>query len=152
MNKLRSQYIYQFPGKILTKRLAQASPTSKYAGQPYYVLAILQKDHTKKSIQVFKDKLASKPIWTSIEQGNCLGRQYLLLCRNQRGYFYLVDWKELGKAEDKPASNNKKCQTQYPNCLKKGEFQHILKLGAVPVSKQWVCGNCKQVLENSHEK
>ena len=91
----RTNYLYQFQGRILTKRLATASPTSKYSGQSYYVLAILQKDHTKKSLQVFPTKLASEKIWTTIEAGNCFGKKYLFRCRNQKGYFYLVDWEEL---------------------------------------------------------
>jgi hypothetical protein len=45
-----------------------------------------------------------------------------------------------------------KCQAKYSNCQKRGEFQHILKLGSVTINKQQVCGNCKQVLENSHDK
>lgn len=88
----RTDYIYQFPGRILTKRLAQAPPLSKYAGQAYYVLTLQKPDHTKQSIQVFKPKLASTQIWTAIEQGDCLSQNYLLYCRNQKGYYYLVNW------------------------------------------------------------
>jgi hypothetical protein len=90
----RTDYIYQFQGLILKKRLALASPTSKYAGQAYYVLTLKKSDHTRQSIQVFKPKLASAQIWTAIEQGDCLSQNYLLYCRNQKGYYYLVNWEQ----------------------------------------------------------
>lgn len=88
----RTDYIYQFPGQILKKRLALASPTSKYAGQAYYVLTLQKPDHTRQSIQVFKSKLTNSSIWTAIEQGGCLSQNYLLYCKNQKGYYYLVNW------------------------------------------------------------
>jgi hypothetical protein len=47
----------------------------------------------------------------------------------------------------KKINHQNKCQYQSPNCSGKGEFQHTLKLGSVKISKQWVCGNCKKVLE-----
>ena len=93
MTKNRTNYLYQFTGTIIKKRLATASPQSKYAGQSYYVLTILQKDQTKQSIQVFPAKLASPNIWTTIEQGACFG-SYTLYCRNQKGYYYLVNWEQ----------------------------------------------------------
>jgi hypothetical protein len=61
-NHNRTNYLYQFQGKVKAKRQAQASPTSKYAGQIYYVLTIQQPDHTKKAIQIFKAKLAASKI------------------------------------------------------------------------------------------
>ena len=92
-NHPRTNYLYQFTGKIIHKRLAIAPPHSKYAGQSYYVLTLLQADHSKKSIQVFRSKLSQDQIWTAIKQGTYSG-QYDFLCRNQKGYFYLVDWKK----------------------------------------------------------
>jgi hypothetical protein len=86
----RTNYLYKFSGKILQKRLATASPNSKYAGQPYYVLTIKQPDHSKRSFQVFRAKLAHDSIWTTIEKGAYSG-QYDFFCRNQKGYFYLVN-------------------------------------------------------------
>ena len=44
-----------------------------------------------------------------------------------------------------------KCQYQAPNCQKIAQFQHILKLGSVSIKKQWVCQNCKQILESNHD-
>ena len=99
-NHPRTNYLYKFSGKVLKKRLAQASPQSKYSGQAYYVLTIQLKDHTRKSLQVFRSKLSQDQIWTAIETGNCLNSHYLFLCRNQKGYFYLVDW------EQKPTKAN----------------------------------------------
>jgi hypothetical protein len=100
-NHPRTNYLYQFTGKVLKKRLAQASPQSKYSGQAYYVLTIQLKDHTRKSLQVFRSKLSQDQIWTAIEQGECLNSHYLFLCRNQKGYYYLVDWeKKPSKAND----------------------------------------------------
>lgn len=108
MKKNRANYLYQFQGKILTRRLAKASPNSKYANQTYYVLTILQKDHTKKSVQVFPSKLASPKIWTSIEQSQCFGSPYEFYCKNQKGYYYLVDW-------EKTQSFNQKKPSPKPN-------------------------------------
>ena len=102
-NHPRTNYLYQFAGKVLKKRLAQASPQSKYSGQSYYVLTIQLKDHTKRSLQIFKDKLASKAIWTAIEAGECLNSFYNLICRNQKGYYYLVDWE---KNPENPPTND----------------------------------------------
>ncbi len=100
-NHPRTNYLYKLSGKVLKKRLAQASPQSKYSGQVYYVLTIQLKDHTKRSLQIFRDKLASKVIWTAIEAGECLNSHYNFICRNQKGYYYLVDWeKKPPKAND----------------------------------------------------
>lgn len=96
MTSNRTNYLYQFHGRILTKRLATSPPQSKYAGQSYYVITIKQLDHTKKSIQVFKDKLAQPSIWTAIEQGT-YSDYYDFFCRNQKGYYYLVDWEQKPK-------------------------------------------------------
>ncbi|WP_172575216.1 hypothetical protein [endosymbiont GvMRE of Glomus versiforme] len=46
----------------------------------------------------------------------------------------------------------KLCQYQAPNCQKTATFQHILKLGSVKISKQWVCASCKQHLEKEVNK
>lgn len=100
MTQNRTNYLYQFHGRILTKRLAQASSLSKYAGQSYYVITIQLQDHTKKSLQVFKSKLAHKHLWTTIQQGTYSG-PYDFFCRNQKGYYYLVNWE---KAKPKPTS------------------------------------------------
>jgi len=90
MTNPRTNYLYQFTGKILQKRLAMASPNSKYAGQTYYVLSLKLKDQ-RKTLQVFRSKLAHDLIWTVIEAGTYSG-QYDFFCRNQKGYFYLVNW------------------------------------------------------------
>ena len=99
-NHPRTDYLYQFQGKIFKKRLAIAPPTSKYAGQSYYVLHIQQADSTRRSIQVFKSKLANPQIWTTIEAGECFGSPYSFYCRNQKGYYYLVDWEKRPKSKN----------------------------------------------------
>ncbi len=46
----------------------------------------------------------------------------------------------------------KLCQYQHPNCQKTATYQHILKLGSVKIAQQWVCGNCKQIIEKEQAK
>ena len=99
MTTIRTNYLYQFKGKILTKRLAQASPTSKYSGQSYYVLTIQQTNQTKKSLQVFPSKLSNPQILPTLKKSSCFGKKYLFFCRNQKGYYYLVNWEELPSNE-----------------------------------------------------
>ncbi len=93
MTSPRTNYLYQFQGKILQKRFATASLQSKYAGQSYYVLTLKLKDQTRKSLQVFRSKLAHDSIWATIEAGAYSG-QYDFFCKNQKGYFYLVNWEK----------------------------------------------------------
>ena len=102
MKTNRTNYLYQFTGTIIKKRLAISSPTSKYAGQAYYVLTIQLKNRSKKSIQIFGSKLTSPQIWTTIQAGIYSG-QYDFYCRNQKGYYYLVNWEPV-----KPKSPNPK--------------------------------------------
>ena len=103
-NHPRTNYLYKLSGKVLKKRLAQASPQSKYSGQAYYVLTIQLKDHTKRSLQVFRSKLSQDQIWTAIEAGECLNSHYNFICRNQKGYYYLVDWEK--NPEKSPANDH----------------------------------------------
>ena len=44
------------------------------------------------------------------------------------------------------------CQYNYPNCRKTATYQHIVKLGAVRIDKGWICGNCKQYIENQRNQ
>jgi hypothetical protein len=103
MTNPRTNYLYKFQGKILQKRLATASPNSKYSGQAYYVLTIKQPDHSKRSLQVFRSKLSQDYIWTTIEAGECFSTQYTFYCKNQKGYYYLVDWE---RKPEKAQPNN----------------------------------------------
>ena len=100
MTKSRANYLYQLTGTIQGKKPQKASPKSKYAGQLFYNLAVSLEDPHQhiKLIQVFKDKLANPEIWTTIEQGKEFQQKYLFSCRNQRGYYYLVDWEEVEHA------------------------------------------------------
>lgn len=96
MTKQRAEFLYQLKGTILSRTLNKASPESKYAGQKFYRLRVKLEDHTK-SLQVFKDKVNPK-IWNilrKVKRGAFSGQQFIFHCRNQRGYFYLVDWEKL---------------------------------------------------------
>ena len=105
MTQNRTNYLYKFTGKVLKKRLAIASGQSKYAGQSYYVLTISE-NQSKKSLQVFPSKLASQTIWTTIEAGECFGSNYDFYCRNQKGYYYLIDWDKKPKPSPEPKESH----------------------------------------------
>ena len=105
MTQNRTNYLYKFTGKVLKKRLAMASPTSKYAGQSYYVLTISEENH-KRSLQVFPSKLANPDIWTTIEAGECFSSPYDFYCRNQKGYYYLIDWDKKPKPSPEPKESS----------------------------------------------
>ena len=105
MTKARNEYIYQFTGIIHARILTKASPTSKYAGQEYYLLKIIQPDQTKKTLQVFQEKLANPQIWEAIQQRQYSKGKYLFFCRNIRGYYYLVNWKQLPQEVQKEETN-----------------------------------------------
>lgn len=96
MTKTRNQYLYQLTGTIQNKKTKKPSSRSKYAGQPFYDLTVnLAKPYKHiKTLQVFANKLTNPTIWTTIEQGSW-AKRYIFHCRNQRGYFYLVDWEEV---------------------------------------------------------
>ena len=107
MTKPRSQFIYKLTGSIQARSLVKSPPTSKYAGQKYYQLRIVQADQSTKTIQVFRAKLTNPSIWTKLRKakhGEFTGKQYAFHCRNFRGYYYLVDWEELPpKPEEIPS-------------------------------------------------
>ncbi len=146
MNKLRNQYIYQLIGQIQSQQLKKVPANP----QPFYQLNILCENNPSiTKIYVFKPKTTPQ-IWQTIEKNSCLGKKYLFYCQNCRGYYRVIDWKLL--SEPKNTELNEICQYQAPNCQQVATYQHTLKLGSVSLGKQWVCGNCKQELENSHEK
>jgi hypothetical protein len=95
MTKQRNEYTYYLTGTIQTKKPKKPSSRSKYAGQLFYDLTVnLAKPYKHiKSLQVFSNKLTNPDIWTIIEQGSW-GPKYTFHCRNQRGYFYLIDMEE----------------------------------------------------------
>jgi hypothetical protein len=141
MNKLRNQYLYHFKGTILSQQPRKV-PTNP---QPFYQLSIVSKDSTLTKIFVFKNK-ATEPIWKAISENNCSGQKYSFYCKNYRGYYQLIDWEPLNGHH-----KAKLCQYQASHCQKIANYQHTLKLGVVAIEKQWVCGNCKQILQNNHE-
>jgi len=98
MTKIRNEYIYQFTGTILGRQFLQAPPESKYAGQTYLKLKVVLENQPFKSLQVFKEKLTNPALWDFIKHTKPkehAKRKYLFHCRNQRGYYYLVNWEEL---------------------------------------------------------
>ena len=97
MTKTRTEYIYQFTGTILGRQLLKASPASKYAGQTYLTLKVVLENQPFKSLQVFKEKV-NPALWDFIKNTKPkehAKRKYLFSCRNQRGYYYLVNMEEV---------------------------------------------------------
>ena len=97
MTKTRNEYIYQFTGTILGRAWQKASPESKYAGAKYFTLKVVLENQPFKSLQVFKDKLIKTTLWDLLhtKPQQVLRKKYIFHCRNQRGYYYLVDWEEV---------------------------------------------------------
>ena len=150
MNKLRSQYLYQLKGTIRGQQLRKI-PTNP---QPFYQLNITcETNSTITKLYVFKPK-TNPSIWQTLEQNLSYGKKYFFYCKNYRGYYHLTDWKLLSRngSQRTESESLPSCQYQAPNCQKIATYQHILKLGSLAIEKQWVCSNCKQILENSHDQ
>ncbi len=97
MTKTRTEYIYQFTGTILGRQFLKAPPESKYAGQEYLTLKVTLENQPFKSLQVFKEKV-NPTLWDFIKNTKPkehTKRKYLFSCRNQRGYYYLVNMEEV---------------------------------------------------------
>ena len=96
MNKKRAEFIYKFTGTILGRAWQKASPESKYAGQKYLALKVVLENQPFKSLQVFKEKV-NPALWDLLhtKPQQVLRKKYVFHCRNQRGYYYLVDWEEV---------------------------------------------------------
>src|SRR5438128_10804761 len=97
MTKTRNEYIYKFPGTILGRQFLQASPASKYAGQKYLTLKVVLENQPFKRLQVFREKV-NPALWDFIKHTKpkeLAKRKYLFSCRNQRGYYYLVNMEEV---------------------------------------------------------
>jgi hypothetical protein len=144
MNQLRNHYLYQIKGTIHGQETRKI-PTNP---QHFYQLNITCENQPISKIFVFKPK-TTEAIWQAVEQKTCFGQRYLFYCKNYRGYYHVLDWEALPNG--KGPQNHKKCQYQAPGCQKIATYQHHQKLGAVTIGKQWVCGNCKKVLENDHD-
>ena len=97
-NPYRGKHTYQLTGTIYRRERGQASPKSKkYGGQVFYKLSISQPGWPQRVIHVFANKLLNPELWEIItqRQSPCLNKQYLFTCRNNRGYYYLLDWEEI---------------------------------------------------------
>jgi len=98
MTRTRNEYIYKFTGTILSRQFLKASPESKYAGAEYLTFKVVLEYQPFKSLQVFKEKLANPALWDFIKNTKPkehAKRKYLFSCRNQRGYYYLVNMEEV---------------------------------------------------------
>ena len=87
----RNLYIYQLFGTIQSKTKRQNPKHSQY----FYQLNITCLNNpTVKKIFAFQPKLTNPVIWNTLATNTYLGKKYLFSCRNYRGSYYLVDWKE----------------------------------------------------------
>ena len=87
----RNLYTYQLIGQIqsLQKR------TNPKHTQYFYQLNInCLNNPSVKKLFVFYSKLKNEAIWNALATNAYLGKKYLFSCRNYRGSYYLVDWKE----------------------------------------------------------
>ena len=90
----RNQFIYEFLGTIqaLQKRTNPKHPT------PFYQLNInCLNNPAIKKLFVFQPKLKNETIWNALATKSYLGKKYFFSCRNYRGSYYLVDWKEVNE-------------------------------------------------------
>jgi len=94
MTKARNDYIYHLIGQILSKG-KRTSQEEKYQGIYYYQLNVKIENKEVKKIFAFPTTLASKQIWTQLENDEYLDKRYTFLCKNYRGYYRLIDWEEL---------------------------------------------------------
>ena len=92
MTKQRSQYLYKFHGTIQSK----SQRTNPKYSQYFYQLQITCENYPQiTKIFAFKAKLLDPRLWPLLETDAYLGKTYLLLCRNYRGSYYLVNWNEI---------------------------------------------------------
>ena len=97
MNKLtkttkRNQFIYELLGTIQTLQ----KRTNPKHSTPFYQLNITCLNNPPiKKLFAFQPKLTNPVIWNALATNAYLGKKYLFSCRNYRGSYYLVDWKEV---------------------------------------------------------
>ena len=101
MTKKRSQYLYKFQGSIQNK--LRRINSKKYSQYFYQLNVNCENQPYLVKIFAFKDKLIDPQIWPILESDQYLGKVYLFYCRNYRGSYYLVNWKEItGSNVNKP--------------------------------------------------
>jgi hypothetical protein len=89
--KKRNLYIYQLLGTIQSKTKRQNPKHTQY----FYQLNLnCLNNSVVKKLFVFPAKLKNEAIWNALATNAYLGKKYLFSCRNYRGSYYLVDWKE----------------------------------------------------------
>ena len=87
----RNLYIYQLFGTIQSKTKRQ---NPKHTQHFYQLNLNCLNNPAIKKLFVFPSKLKNEVIWNALATNACLGKKYLFSCRNYRGSYYLVDWKE----------------------------------------------------------
>lgn len=96
MTKQRSNYLYHLVG-VITKKKKFLPKEGKYLGTHYYNLEVeIEGKPEIKTINVFPDRLENKTVLEIIESEQYLGKRCLLCCKNWRGYYYLINWEEIG--------------------------------------------------------
>lgn len=106
MTKQRSQYIYRLVG-VITKKKKFLPKEGKYLSTYYYSLAVeIEHKPEIKAINVFPDRLENKTILEAIKNEQYLGQKYLLLCKNWRGYYYLINWEEVNNSSQENKENH----------------------------------------------
>ena len=92
MTKERSLYVYKFQGTIQSKK-QRTNP--KYSQYFYQLNLTCTNLPTLTKIFAFKDKIFNPQIWPILESDQYLGKTWLFFCRNYRGSYYLINWKEI---------------------------------------------------------
>ena len=87
----RNLFTYQFLATIQSKVQRK---NAKYEKPFYQLNLICHNEPTINKIFVIYSKLTNLLIWNDLESNAYLGKTYLLHCRNYRGSYYLINWKE----------------------------------------------------------
>lgn len=105
MNKLRANYIYHLVG-VINKRTKYEIRKGEQKGQFYWRLdSIIENKPEIKSVKIYANSLENKAIWDAVENKEWFGKRYDLQCRNSRGNYYLINWKELGQSSSEKADD-----------------------------------------------
>lgn len=82
---------------MITKKTKSEIKLGNLQGSAYWRLTVtIENKPTIQAIKVYTNSLENKAIWEAIEANEYLGKRYDLQCRNWKGNYYLINWKELG--------------------------------------------------------
>ena len=87
----RNLYTYQLIGQIQS---LQKRTNPKHTQYFYQLNITCLNNPAVKKLFAFQSKLKNETIWNALQTNAYLGKKYLFSCRNYRGSYYLVDWKE----------------------------------------------------------